>query len=276
MLRILEHPTAIPRPVSMILAYPALDFNFTSWMSPTNLRVLRTEQSETHIPGIVHGKDHMRHKSPLSVVDDVDKKPKKSTSGRFRQKSWGEALSSKLPHLTMTPAESSGGGTRSQPVSPGGRWTKALPRNMSTKIVGWLAAETTENSQSPEEEAVPDSSESDEEEMGAAEAVLDPREDADKSLQDRVKTPREERNMEFDQMMASLSATGDLAETDLKPVKKPKKAPIGTRMTMTSRVGYFQDRVISPSMVCEAVFVRWTTLTPSDARHGYPLHRSQT
>jgi hypothetical protein len=26
--------------------------------------------------------------------------------------------------------------------------------------------------------------------------------------------------------------------------------PIGTRLTMTSRTGYFQDRIVSPSMVC--------------------------
>jgi len=27
------------------------------------------------------------------------------------------------------------------------------------------------------------------------------------------------------------------------------QAPLGTRLTMTSRTGYFQDRIISPSMV---------------------------
>lgn len=32
--------------------------------------------------------------------------------------------------------------------------------------------------------------------------------------------------------------------------KGKKKEPVGTRLTMTSRTGYFQDRVISPSMVC--------------------------
>lgn len=29
------------------------------------------------------------------------------------------------------------------------------------------------------------------------------------------------------------------------------KEPLGTRLTMTSRTGYFQDRIISPSMVCQ-------------------------
>jgi len=252
MLRILEHPTAIPRPISMILAYPALDFNFTSWMSPTNLRVLRTEQSETHIPGIVHGKDHMRHKSPLSVVDDVEKKPRKAPSGRFRQKSWGEAISSKLPSLAITPGldQPAGSGTRSQPVSPGG-WTKSLPRTMSTKIVGWLAPDHDDRTDLTVEEAMTGSSSDSEDEEDEVDIKVKPdsRRDADKSLQDRVKTPREEKKLELTPMTISPQPTGEHSEADPKPVKKRKKAPIGTRMTMTSRVGYFQDRVISPSMV---------------------------
>ncbi len=32
------------------------------------------------------------------------------------------------------------------------------------------------------------------------------------------------------------------------------KGTIGTRLTMTSRTGYFQDRIISPSMVCMAYY----------------------
>lgn len=35
------------------------------------------------------------------------------------------------------------------------------------------------------------------------------------------------------------------------------KEPIGTRLTMTSRTGYFQDRIVSPSMVGQSVS-RWT------------------
>ena len=30
------------------------------------------------------------------------------------------------------------------------------------------------------------------------------------------------------------------------------KQPIGTRLTMTSRTGYFQDRIVAPSMVCSS------------------------
>lgn len=35
----------------------------------------------------------------------------------------------------------------------------------------------------------------------------------------------------------------------IQPALESKHEPIGTRLTMTSRTGYFQDRIISPSMV---------------------------
>ncbi|KAG9316259.1 hypothetical protein JVU11DRAFT_2287 [Chiua virens] len=59
MVKILQHNAAIPAgetklpaPLSLVLNYAALDFNFTSWMSPDNLRVLRTEQSSGDLPGM--------------------------------------------------------------------------------------------------------------------------------------------------------------------------------------------------------------------------------
>ncbi|KAG6867865.1 hypothetical protein C0993_010091 [Termitomyces sp. T159_Od127] len=52
------------RPVALVLNYAALDFNFTSWMSPANLRVLQSEQSSGNLPGIndlAAQKDHLQH-----------------------------------------------------------------------------------------------------------------------------------------------------------------------------------------------------------------------
>lgn len=242
MLRILEHPTGIPRPVSMILAYPALDFNFTSWMSPTNLRVLRTEQSEVNIPGIVHGKDHLRHKSPLSVVDDVQ--PQRRT----RQASWGHAIGK----LAMSPLADK----RDQnPLSPKkSTWSRSLPRSMSTKVANWLAAPNGNThselqEQVRPEEAVSDPSDSDDDTV----TIKDGRSEADKSLRERVKTPRAERRFDFEPVEKATPSSGVDAEVVMsgEPVQKPKKKknPVGTRLTMTSRSGYFQDRIISPSMV---------------------------
>lgn len=59
MIKILESSTPVPKPVGLIFAYGALDFNFSSWMSPASLRILRSEQSSSHIPGLEDGKDHL-------------------------------------------------------------------------------------------------------------------------------------------------------------------------------------------------------------------------
>lgn len=45
-----------------------------------------------------------------------------------------------------------------------------------------------------------------------------------------------------------------------------KKEPIGVRLTMTSRTGYFQDRIISPSMVCQVLLSRASGISLSPLR----------
>ncbi|WWC69585.1 uncharacterized protein I206_103528 [Kwoniella pini CBS 10737] len=258
MLRILEHPTGIPTPVSMILAYPALDFNFTSWMSPTNLRVLRTEQSETQIPGLAHGKDHLRHKSPLSVVNDIENGGKKRR--HQRQKSWAQTLSGKLPNI-MSPVDEKkqiGSGMRSSPATPSMR-IKDLPRSMSAKVVGWLGGE---NGDMPNNQAdFSDDSDEDDDDDDDGATIRPPRPVTEQSLADRVKTPAaEEGQFLFSPPIASPAPIEtpptDVVVTqeskdgvDQIVAKKRKKMPIGTRLTMTSRSGYFQDRIISPSMM---------------------------
>lgn len=258
MLRILEHPTGIPRPISIIFAYPALDFNFNSWMSPANLRVLRTEQSETNLAGVMHGKDHMRHKSPLSLIDDVQTKSKR---GRQRQQSWGQTLSAKL---SLSPVSEKVPKLPPNATSASNGWTSSLPRSMSTKIAGWLNAEGDDTGDSPGDDR---SETSDSDDDDARTIKADDRNEAEKSLNERVKTPREERRFDFTatRLSPSTPATAlsqapgaeevqvneDPVDEEVVVKAKKKKAPIGTRLTMTSRVGYFQDRIISPSMVSD-------------------------
>lgn len=179
MLRILETADPIPHPVALVLAYPALDFNFKSFMSPEHLRILRTEQSTHHIPGVEEGKDHMRHKSPLSVVSDVKASPAISN----RKPSWTRSLSGKL-------------------------------RGMASPS------------------------------LGASELTNDGRNEEEKSLRERVKTPLVEKS--FEAMQQELN---EMAKSH----EERKVPPLGTRLTMTSRTGYFQDRIISPTMVGSAV-----------------------
>ena len=66
-----RHPVILPLPTALVLTYPALDFNFTSWMSDENLRVLRSEQSSTNVPALrelVEQKDHWAHVVSRSSV----------------------------------------------------------------------------------------------------------------------------------------------------------------------------------------------------------------
>lgn len=207
-------------------------------MSPANLRVLRTEHSENHIPGLKQGKDHMSHKSPLSVVDDVKRRHR--SQGQSRQKSWGEALSSKLPGLAISPTDEKsafGGSKTPRMTSPATPWSAVLPRVLSERFPS-----TDERRGSAETTSEESGSSDDDDDDSKTVRGVDVRREADKSLRERVKTPKEER--QFDLRTVS-------PEKIVAPVEKRKrrKGPIGTRMTMTSRVGYFQDRIISPTMV---------------------------
>jgi hypothetical protein len=185
MLNILESPLKIPHPLALVLAYPAIDFNYNSWMTSQDLQVLRTEQSSRNIPGLMEGKDHMRHKSPLSVVDDSGKrKPATEIDPLSRKSSWHRSLSGRFRSSTTS------------------------SRNA----------------------------------FGIAD--VDGRREEDKPLRERVRTPIEEISLEA--LQQELQAKAAEAQEE----KDNEKMPIGTRLTMTSRTGYFQDRIISPTMVC--------------------------
>ncbi|KAG9123739.1 hypothetical protein FRC07_014100 [Ceratobasidium sp. 392] len=161
--KILETPPSskpLPKPVSVVLNYAALDFNFTSWMAPAHLKVLRSQASQGHIPGLEDMKDHFSGQGPLDVADRSASRGRKSWTGDS-VKGWTEGMGPPSPIMRMT---------RSPDVTVG--------RKAGRKLV-W---------------GEPEQYEHDEEE------------------------------------------------------EKPVKMTIGTRLTMTSRTGFFQDRIISPSM----------------------------
>jgi hypothetical protein len=187
MLNILESSEKIKHPLALVLAYPAIDFNYNSWMTPQDLQVLRVEQSSGNLAGIMEGKDHMRHKSPLSVVSDTQKKKSVPDikDDLSRKSSWQRSLSGRLRQFS---------GERA-----GSRSTNSFN--------------------------------------------LDGRREEEKSLRERVKTPAEEVSMEA--LQQELRAAAAEAQEE----EENNRLPIGTRLTMTSRTGYFQDRIISPTMV---------------------------
>jgi len=83
------------------------------------------------------------------------------------------------------------------------------------------------------------------------------RREEDRPLQARVKYvyPQLSTWLETGSEKQQQELSAAVVEADSKAVRamtredKKDKEPIGVRLTMTSRTGYFQDRVISPSMV---------------------------
>ncbi len=69
----------IKPPTGLILIYPCLDFEMSCWMSPSQMSLIRAESNtslfrSSSLETLWQTKDHLSHKSPLSVVPDLEKK----------------------------------------------------------------------------------------------------------------------------------------------------------------------------------------------------------
>lgn len=223
--KILESPTPILLPTAVQLNYACLDFNFTSWMTPANMRVLRSEQSSGHIAGLAEQKDHYAHRSPLAVVKDV--------GGRRlrKKKSWAQSLSLPLP-------QSFGGGSRSAQSTP----TVEKP----PARIGFARAKTS--SVLPRD--VPRDTDEDgnaADEDGEGDGDLAPEGPNNRPIAAYVDAEA------LNRQQAELAEERMKGDCDRKMAAG--KTPIGTRLAMTSRTGYFQDRIIAPSMVRAAYLI---------------------
>ncbi|KAG1878312.1 Alpha/Beta hydrolase protein [Suillus subluteus] len=253
MIKILQHNAALPAttvplpaPVALVLSYAALDFNFTSWMSPENLQVLRSEQSSGNLPGIhelASQKDHLQHVSPLSMVGD-----RKHGSGRrklHRRRSWKDTL------LDFTGVDADA--VRSKQVPNRNHSTLGMKKKSSVVSFGTRARKDSArtNPMRHDDSGFWAGSESDEDE---------PVREEDRPLEDRVRYVYPEcvgsgdgahLHQTLEKQQEQLSAA--VAEADNKATstkgEDKKRELIGTRLTMTSRTGYFQDRIIPPSMM---------------------------
>ncbi|POW05900.1 hypothetical protein PSHT_10574, partial [Puccinia striiformis] len=211
-------------PVGIIWLYAALDFNFTSWMSPENLRIMRRGNSPSNLPdGIVEAKSHLDHKSPLSVFDDrsrYERKFRKSMANLPTMvATWKRALTPGVERslsdveLKLSEAESPNTFDDNRGGSTG--LGKDLPSSHSSGV---------ENEKSLGERVL-----FHEEEFSKFEPSVD---------------------IEQDYLMPAKSND---AEVPPSPTRAQRKA-FGTHLTMTSRTGFFNDRIISPSMMrCMAI-----------------------
>lgn len=301
MVKILQHnqlisPSSAAKlcpPVALVLNYAALDFNFTSWMSPDNLRVLRSEQSTGNLPGLhelASQKDHLQHVSPLSMVGG------KRSSGSFgkrrglrRGKSWKDAL---MDLAGNSPAMSANEEMEDAPL---------LKASAEKDRLGTAAAMKRKSSVKSFEVRVHGSH--DESDLWADEGSngRDVVREEDRPLEDRVRyvytdkettkplsptSPHQHLHACLESQQKELSEA--VQKANIKAItlvtggdgperheNGKEREPIGTRLTMTSRTGYFQDRIISPSMVSTVTNSSPTgSLRLVDASHGDSLHRA--
>ncbi|KAF9529187.1 Alpha/Beta hydrolase protein [Crepidotus variabilis] len=231
-----HQPINLPLPTAVILNYAALDFNFTSWMSDDNLRVLRSEQSSGNLPGLrelAEQKDHLRHISPLSMVRD-----KKTNRKRMkRRSSWKDTIRgfASAGEDDYQPYRKS---SQSSLKSPTGR---ELPGALRTADEGTLAdaeSDSEENFDHYNEEDRP---------LEARVLYRYPNGGSHRQEVLKGATLLEEQQYELSVAVAEAD-TKAIQAFGRKDTNKSKE-PIGTRLTMTSRTGYFQDRIISPSMM---------------------------
>ncbi|KZT08360.1 alpha/beta-hydrolase [Laetiporus sulphureus 93-53] len=212
MFRILETQLNVPLPLALVLNYPCLDFNFTSWMSPSNLRVLQSEESFGHLAGLAAQKDHYGHISPLSMVGD--RRPIR------RRKSWRDALRN-----------------LASPTSD--KKPLPRPRRPSPSVRNGKNAKT--DARAANGHSVLGFDEAGEMADVEDDADLTPLKEEDKPILARVR---------FHPQVDEFILEQQQKEAEAQQVQLPvDKAPIGTRLTMTSRTGYFSDRIIPPSMM---------------------------
>ncbi|KAI0000529.1 Alpha/Beta hydrolase protein [Russula vinacea] len=269
----------VPLPVAVMLSYPALDFNFTSWMTPSHLKVLREEteadENRQHSKsptllrrqsssffyssddgGCTEGwakelrvaKDHLSHVNPLAMVNE-ERKP---GSPVRRRKSWRDAFGMGMTSIT--------GPSTNLPITKRSKSRRSYsqPHAQTTRI-------NTGNLEFTDSSSEEDDDEEDHEEHRPIEARI-------RWQNSLVSSPctaslvnassfntlcpggsgvRENLNTEAQRRLAAevLRANVEVAKRRNRAASDRKNAPIGMRLTMTSRSGYFQDRIISPTMM---------------------------
>lgn len=216
-------PPPLPKPLCMVLAYPSLNFSFTAWMKPEHLRVLKA-QSEVNLEnlrlqaaragGSLGDSKAARRGSPL--------RPR--SRSRSRQNS-----TARLPPLSPKPDSASSS------------------RRPSTYLPLASQAELHLEDRARLADAEPTQEEENDRTTDSAMRAFNAPTAAD--LQDK--------EARFWQMQRPASKEEEeqrlLAEKQQKVdeefIERNKTAPLGTRLTMSSMSGYFQDRILTQSMM---------------------------
>lgn len=247
-------PPPLPKPISMILAYPSLNFSFTAWMKPEHLRVLKA-QSEVNLQTLQReatqsSRDGQegRKGSPL--------RPRSRSRSRSRQASL-LSLTSSTPSSSLDPSASNKAKSSKQsrrPVAPKDYQSLASQAALHLADRARLA-----DAEPASEEAVsPNGSES-----PFMEQRQFPQTTADSAVSASPTLA------EADEIQRELALSQQQADKDMS--SRRKKAPVGTRLTMSSMSGYFQDRILTQSMMRAMAILYIGPRRQPDFDHDYLL-----
>ena len=260
-IRILESKGLnLKSPLALVLNYPALDFNFASWMSKDHLKVLRAEDTSGYLSSggriddmrVSEHEDYM-HFNTLSMVGSDGRESRQgrgqsTTAGIRRNRSWVAALKD------FTLGDRSDG--RRSPVAEGANSPRKLRLRRSTPSLkgsndGVVIAPQQTLGLTPLE----------------AESKLS---GSGRALSRSKTLPGGQSSVTKTDHGGKLptkgggSNAGSPTDSTVTHIRFSEtgggdpfddqdgnhEVPIGRgRLTMTSRTGYFQDRMIPPSMV---------------------------
>ncbi|KAF8270268.1 Alpha/Beta hydrolase protein [Lactarius quietus] len=263
--------TPLPLPVAVMLSYPALDFNFTSWMTPSHLKVLREETEADELrqhlksPSLIRrqsssffyssdddgasegwgkelrgAKDHLSRANPLSMVND-ERRP----TSPAHKKSWRETFGMGFTSIT--------GSSSTMKRSKSRRSRSHLQPHEDETTPGSFDFTDSSSEEEEEEEYVHEEHRPIEARIRWHHSSL--------SGDNAPKSPNpthlgESRGQEIMNEEAQTRLAAKVRKANVEVAKKRrraayerKNAPIGMRLTMTSRSNYFQDRTISPTMM---------------------------
>ncbi|KAK0461269.1 Alpha/Beta hydrolase protein, partial [Desarmillaria tabescens] len=235
-LKILEQPhntLALPKPHAMALSYAALDFNFTSWMTPDNLRILRSEEPPGDLPGPQNLPEDYNglkeNANPLSVVGD--NRPGVPCPMRLkRRSSWKDTYMLGF----------AGGNDETGPRSK-----ERAHSPVSTRVS--IARKSFLRPRTSATDGNWSSSDEEDDFLCKVDKKLSPNNVKRNSatvpptapIATALHTERQE----------ELSAAVSAADHKASHVSQESKRSTGTRLTMASRTSYFTDRIISPTMM---------------------------
>lgn len=235
-------PPPLPKPICMILAYPSLNFSFSAWLRPEHLRVLKA-QSEVNLQSLQNqSKDRLN-------MDSNQARKGSPLRPRSRSRSRRSSLSASADtKLSLTKASEETKDSRKSPFTGASRKQPPQMRAMDKTRVGSNSRsylEVGSQAELPLHERV---------RLAEADPMSDdwqsPTEEHAVSILDRDQEDLHRRLLaaEAESDHHGGDSQGKSAVTGASNQRKAARV-LSTRLTMSSMSAYFQDRILTQSLM---------------------------